>query len=83
VSSNVTAFSPPRSWGHHPLTRRKTLFIKILEPSNWAADATPHQLLRGEISDGSWMPFCLALQLQNQLVFQVSHEDADENKVYP
>lgn len=32
----LTAFSPPMSWTHQVLTRRKPLLIEILEPSEWA-----------------------------------------------
>jgi hypothetical protein len=44
VSSNATAFSPPGSWGSRPPTARKTLFIDILETSEWAADGSPSSL---------------------------------------
>jgi hypothetical protein len=56
VSSNVTAFSPPSSWGSRPSTRRKTLFIKIWEPSEWGRWL--FKFLGGEIGDGSQTPFC-------------------------
>jgi hypothetical protein len=44
VSSKATAFSPSGSWGSHPLTARKTLFINILETSEWAVYGSPNSL---------------------------------------
>jgi hypothetical protein len=45
----------------------------------WMGGGRLPQLFGGEISDGSWTPFCLALSWQNQLVFRVSMKNDVES----